>query len=244
MLDLIAMWKSPKMIALMLLTALLYPASLYPLQGFTFFRGYADFGRMGVGIPVAFSFLFGPAAAWGAAFGNLLRDIVEFHLDAASFFGFFGNLLLGYVPYKLWKAITAEKPDMRSIKRFAVFVGVAVSACIICGLIIGWGLYWLGFTPFMPTAAIIAVTNMLWAIVIGGVILALSYNYVSKRKLLYTDILNIQQTKPAWSLSRTLAIIIFAVATVACFAVGFNASPFVLLPFVALAVIAIGLALR
>lgn len=244
MLDLVAMWKSPKMISLMLLTALLYPASLYPLQGFTAFGGYADFGRMGVGIPVAFSFLFGPAAAWGAAIGNVIGDIIIFHVDVSSFFGFAGNLLISYVPYKLWRAITAEKPDMKSIKKFSLFVSVVVAACMICGITIGWGLYWLGFTPFMPTAAIITLTNMLWAITIGAVILALSYNYVRKHKLLYTDILKIQQTEPSWSLPRTLAILIFAISAVACFAVGFNVSPFALLPFVALALIAIGLACR
>ncbi len=232
------------MIGLMLLTALLYPASLYPLQGFTAFGGYADFGRMGVGIPVAFSFLFGPAAAWGAALGNVLGDIIVFHLDVSSFFGFAGNLLIGYVPYKLWRAITAEKPDMKSINKFSLFVSVVVAACMICGITIGWGLYWLGFTPFMPTAAIITLTNMLWATTIGAVILALSYNYVRKHKLLYTDILKIQQTEPSWSLPRTLAILIFAISAFACFAVGFNMSPFALLPFVTLALIAIGLACR
>ena len=53
------MWKSPKMIAYALLTAGLYFTLLYPFQGLTFFGGYADFGRVVVGIPIAFSFLFG-----------------------------------------------------------------------------------------------------------------------------------------------------------------------------------------
>src|SRR5512147_558886 len=100
--DLVAMWKSPKMISLTLFIALLYVAMLFPFQGLTALGGYADFGRAGVGILIAFSFLFGPAAAWGAAIGNAVLDIAVLHVDAASFFGFVGNLLLGYVPYKLW----------------------------------------------------------------------------------------------------------------------------------------------
>ncbi|MCW4010704.1 MAG: hypothetical protein NWF05_08800 [Candidatus Bathyarchaeota archaeon] len=87
--DLLSMWKSPKMIALTALTALLYVGSIFPFHGLTAFGGYADFGRVGVGIPVAFSFLFGPAAGWGDAVGNVLRDIVEAHLDASKFLWFF-----------------------------------------------------------------------------------------------------------------------------------------------------------
>ena len=66
--DLISMWKNPKMIAFTMLTAVLYAALIFPFQQFTIFGGHADFGRVGIGIPVAFSFLFGPAAAWGAAY--------------------------------------------------------------------------------------------------------------------------------------------------------------------------------
>ena len=71
MFDIFSMWKRPKMVKYVLLTAGLYFAALYPFQALTFFEGYADFGRVGVGIPIAFSFFFGPAAAWGAAIGNI-----------------------------------------------------------------------------------------------------------------------------------------------------------------------------
>jgi energy-coupling factor transport system substrate-specific component len=133
------MWKKPKMIALTLFTAALYVGSLFPLRGFTMFGGYADFGRVGVGIPVAFSFLFGPAAAWGAAIGNVLRDIAQNQVDPSSFFGFIGNFVLGYVPYKIWNTCTKEKPDLRSLKKAALYMGIALLACILCGLVIGGG---------------------------------------------------------------------------------------------------------
>jgi len=195
MLDLFEMWKNPKMILFVLLTAVLYEVIIFPTQGFTLFGGYADFGRLGVGIPVAFSFLFGPAAAWGAAIGNIIRDIVTNNLDASSFFGFFGNFLLGYIPYKLWNLITTEKPDLRSVKKVAIFVTVTVVACSVCGVLIASGLYWLGFTPFMPTAAIIALTNAIWGVLFGSIVLALSYQYVRKHKLLYTDLLEKRRIK-------------------------------------------------
>ncbi len=244
--DLVAMWKNPKMIALTLFIALLYVAMLFPFQGFTALGGYADFGRAGVGILVAFSFLFGPAAAWGAAIGNVVLDIAVLHVDAASFFGFFGNLLLGYVPYKLWNAVTAERPDMKGIKKFLLFAGVTISACVVCGITIGWGLYWLGFTPFMPAAALITLTNALWAIVLGSIALAFTYNYVSKHKWLYVDIFRVDPRKPSRHKTQRGAILIFGMSSLVCFSVGafYTLNSYVLLPFVTFAILAIGIACK
>ncbi|MCW3995764.1 MAG: QueT transporter family protein [Candidatus Bathyarchaeota archaeon] len=241
MLDLVFMWKSPKMIALTVLTAGLYVILLYPLQGLTFFGGYADFGRVGVGFPIAFSFLFGPAAAWGTAIGNVIRDIAESHLDPSSFFGFIGNFLLGYIPYKLWRATKTEKPKFLSIRNFALVASCAVSACILCGLVIGWGLFWLDYTPFMPTALIIGVTNAVWAVLVGYAVLALLYNFISEHKLLYTDLLNITSIPPKWNKSKTLAIAIFVISAIACFIIGglFIIEPFALLLLVITCMVAL-----
>jgi energy-coupling factor transport system substrate-specific component len=246
MLDLISMWRNPKMIGFMLLTALLYVGSLYPFQALTAYSGYADFGRIGIGIPVGFSFLFGPAAAWGAAIGNVLRDIAQSKLDAASFFGFIGNFFIGYIPYKLWQAFTSEKPDLKSAKKIVLFAGVVTCACVLFGLTIGWGLDWLNFTPFMPTAAIIALPNVLFAGVTGAIVLLLTYGFVSRRKLLYTDLLNIKISKPQWSRTRSLAMLIFVVSAVACFLIGMllNVDTFVLLPFVGICIVASAIACR
>jgi energy-coupling factor transport system substrate-specific component len=217
--SIISMWKSPKMVALALLTALLYLVLLIPFEGLTFFGGYADFGRIGVSIPVAFSFLFGPAAAWGAAFANTFHNILFGPLDASTIFGFAGNFLLGYIPYKLWRTFTTQKPDIRNVKKLALFIGVVVMACTLCGLIIGWGLYWLGYAPFMMTTVIITLTNMLWAIVAGAILLAVTYNFVRGRKLLHTDILG-DLVYPTKSLFRRIAIVVSIFFAVVCFIVG------------------------
>ncbi len=233
--DLLVMWKNPKMVAIVAITALLYFGSLFPFRGLTAFGGYADFGRVGVGIPVAFSFLFGPAAAWGAAIGTVLRDIAEAQLDASSVFGFFGNLILGYLPFKLWGMLTKEKPDLRSVKKLLLFMGSGVLACAVCGLTIGWGLFWLGFTPFMPTAAIIALTNALWVITVGTAVLALSYNFVSNHKLRYQDILKPDQPQENDEKSKKATVLALVAVSVCCFLLGtaFEFSPLMLLPFIA-----------
>ena len=184
--DIITMWKRPKMVKYVLLTAGLYFVILFPFQALTFFEGYADFGRVGVGIPIAFSFFFGPAAAWGAAIGNIITDIAICHVDLSSFFGLIGNFLLGYIPYKLWSRITDKKPDLRSFNKLTLFIGIAVIASTICGIVIALGLYLLGYTPFLPTLLIISATNSIWATIIGGTILFSTYNYFSKNNLIYT----------------------------------------------------------
>ena len=247
MLDLVAMWKSPKMIAYVVLTAVLYALLIFPFMQFKIFGGHGDFGRVGIGIPVAFSFLFGPAAAWGAAIGNTIRDVATTGLDSVTIFAFIANFLLGYIPYKLWNVITSEKSDLKSLKKVGLFVGVSLVACAICGVIIGWALYWLSPpVPFMPTAMLITLSDAVWAVVLGSIVLALSYNFVSKHKLLYRDILNIQLRKPSWTKARSLAILTFAVCTILCFAIGtlFSVDPFVLLPLAVLSVVAAGLACR
>ena len=242
MLDLIAMWKNPKMIAYTIFTALLYPAVMYPFLQFSFFGANADYLRVGVSIPVAFSFLFGPAAAWGAAFGNVIYDIFTNSLNAASYFGFIGNFLIAYIPYKLWTAMANQKPDLRSIKKVALFMGLAALACTLCGLVIGWGLYylWPNFCPFVMTSATIFATDALWAILLGPVILALSYGFVSKRKLLYTNILKIE-AKSSWNRAKSVALLVFVASTVLCFVLpGFIImDSWMLLPFVADSLVAV-----
>ncbi len=207
------------MIVFTALTALLYPALILPFQDLTLL-GHADFFRVGIGIPAAFSFLFGPAAAWGSAIGNVVYDATSSGLSYMSIYGFVGNFVIGYFPYKLWSAVTSEQPDLKTPRKLALFAGITLVPCVICGLIIDWGLLWLHQIPFMPTAAIIALTDACWAIAIGAVVLALSHGWVSKHKLTYQDLLHMPPAKPAWNTRRTVALAIFAVLAGACFAIG------------------------
>jgi energy-coupling factor transport system substrate-specific component len=248
MLDFLAMWKKPKMIAYVIITAALYALLVLPFMQFKIFGGHGDFGRLGVGVITAFSFLFGPAAAWGAAIGNTIRDAATSGLDAVTVFGFIANFLLGYIPYKLWNAITKMKPDLRSVKKIGLFVGVCLAASAVCGVVIGWALYWLNPpVPFMPTSLIIAVSDAVWAIVLGSVVLALSYKPLGKRKLLYSDMMGIEGTKRHWTKGRMLALLVFVVCMVLTFALGAllpTVDPFVLLVPALLSMFALVYALR
>jgi energy-coupling factor transport system substrate-specific component len=237
MLDLIAMWKNPKMVAYLLLTAILYPALLYPFQQFSLFATHADYLRIAMGIPAAFSFLFGPAAAWGTAFGNLIYDAAT-GLTIASIFGFIGNFLIAYIPYKLWSVLTTEKPDLRSIKKIGLFAAISALACIICGLVVGWGLFYVYNLPFVMTSVTIIATDALWAILFGSILSAVCYGFVSRNKGLYTDVMGVF-TKSNLNRHRQVAMALFFVTAVLCFAIPmlFSVDALVLLPFVLVAVV-------
>jgi energy-coupling factor transport system substrate-specific component len=100
--DLLTLWKHTRMVVLVALTAAVYAAILIPFKvAIPIIPGFTEVRPANV-IPVICSLMFGPAAAWGAAFGNLAGDIYGGTFGPGSAFGFVGNFLYGYVPYKLW----------------------------------------------------------------------------------------------------------------------------------------------
>ncbi|NLF89604.1 QueT transporter family protein [Candidatus Bathyarchaeota archaeon] len=241
MLDIISMWRHPKMIAYFATTTALYAVLLYPVSQFSLFGLQADYLRIAMFIPASFAFLFGPAAAWGTAVGNLIFDAASGNgLTLASAFGFVGNFLIAYIPYMLWSKVTSDQPDMRSIKKLALFMALIGASCTICGLIIGWALLYLFQLPFVMTTFTIIGSDTLWAILLGPVVLAASYRYLNKRKLLYLDIMQITP-KPSLSKKRVLAIGVFVASAALCFVIPayLNVDATVLLPFVASAFIAL-----
>ncbi len=92
----------------------------------------------------------------------------------------------------------------------------------------------------MPTAFLIALSDALWAVVAGSIVLALLYGAISKSNLLYTNILSLNRAKNVWSKTRTAAILVALVSVLLCFAVGvaFIVDSFLLLPLVLVAAVA------
>ena len=62
--EVFTMWRHTKMVVLVALTAAVYAAILIPLKGIPLIPGFTEL-RPANAIPVVFSLLFGPAAAWG-----------------------------------------------------------------------------------------------------------------------------------------------------------------------------------
>src|SRR5580704_14117373 len=69
--DLRLMWRNTRMVVLCAISAALYAAVLVPFKVVPLIPGVTEL-RPANAIPVVCSFLFGPAAAWGSAIGNMI----------------------------------------------------------------------------------------------------------------------------------------------------------------------------
>ncbi len=94
--ELVTMWRHSRMIALTALSAGLYAAVLIPFKPFPLIPGITEI-RVAQVLPPVLSLLFGPAAAWGTAVGNLIGDMVGGTFGPGSLFGFVGNFFLGLI---------------------------------------------------------------------------------------------------------------------------------------------------
>jgi energy-coupling factor transport system substrate-specific component len=130
--ELFRMWSNTRMVVLTAITAALYAAILIPFKVVPLIPGITEF-RPANAVPVVCSFLFGPAAAWGSAFGNLIGDFFG-GLGPGDVFGFVGNLLYGLVPYHVWRAIGGGAPVPVSgggRRAGAVAAGVTIVAGVV-----------------------------------------------------------------------------------------------------------------
>lgn len=204
------MWRSTKMVVLVALCAGLYAAILIPFKGFVIIPGITEF-RPASALPVALGLLFGPAGAWGSAIGNLIGDFFG-SLGVGSIFGFFGNFMFAYVPYKLWMNLGLVnkddlEPDLRSGKKiFAYIVSTLGGACA-CALFIAWGLEILGMVPFAALGTIITLNNTLPSIILGIPLTMVLYPRIKKWDLLWTDIMPEEDLPQINRKSRTGAIL-------------------------------------
>ncbi|HTU01555.1 MAG TPA: QueT transporter family protein [Candidatus Sulfotelmatobacter sp.] len=189
--ELFTMWRHTKMVVLVALTAAVYAAILIPLKGIPLIPGITEL-RPANAVPVVFSLLFGPAAAWGAAFGNLIADFFG-TLGLGSLFGFVGNFFYGLIPYKLWgKMGPLSVPgglEVRSGRQVVEYLLSALLASGVCAAVIAWGVDLFGLVPFGFLGPIIALNNFAAAAVLGPFLLWLLYPRAKRWDILWTEIL-------------------------------------------------------
>ena len=169
--DAIAMWRSTKMVVLVALTAAVYAAVLIPFKPIPIIPGITEI-RPAAAIPIVCGLLFGPAAAWGSAIGNLMGDFFG-TVGPGSLFGLVGNFLLAYVPYRLWHLFQPRRLANGSIRQVVPFVLVTIAGSASCAIVVGFGVDLLGIAPYEIVTTIIAVNNTLVGIVLGMPLLAL-----------------------------------------------------------------------
>lgn len=191
--EVFSMWGKTKMVVLVALCAGLYAALLIPFKGFVLIPGVTEF-RPASALPVVLGLLFGPAGAWGSAIGNLIGDFFG-SLGIGSLFGFFGNFMFAYIPYKLWINLGLAprndlEPNVTTRRKAAAYIVSALMGSMGCALFIAWGLELLGMVPFAALGTIIMLNNSIPSVVLGMPILMVLYPRVKKWDLLWTDIVN------------------------------------------------------
>jgi energy-coupling factor transport system substrate-specific component len=193
--EVITMWKNTRMIILVALSAAIYAAFLIVFKGgLVIVPGITEVRPANV-FPPVFGLLFGPAGAWGSAIGNLIGDIFGGTFGPGSFFGFFGNFALGFIPYKMWGAtfglVKREdvSPNTNNLSKILAFELVSLTASAACAIIISWYLDLAQIVPFAFLGPTITVNNFLAAVVVGPILLALFYPRVKRWGLVWTDIL-------------------------------------------------------
>jgi energy-coupling factor transport system substrate-specific component len=194
--EVVKMWSNTRMIILTALSAAIYAAFLIAFKGgIVLIPGITEIRPANV-FPPVFGLLFGPAGAWGAAIGNLIGDIFGGTMGIGSIFGFFGNFLLGFVPYKMWGAVfgLVSKDDMsqttNSVKKLVAFEIVALVASAACAIVIAWYLDLAQMVPYAFLAITITVNNFAASVVLGPILLSLFYPRVKRWNLIWTDIMD------------------------------------------------------
>jgi len=205
--ELVQMWSNTRMVVLTAMCASLYAAVLIPFMVVPLIPGVTHF-RPANALPVVCSFLFGPAAAWGAAFGNLIGDFFG-GLGPGDFFGFIGNFLYALAPYRLWRACGAGDPLPRTIGGWALLLLVIATAGMLCAVTVGFGLHVLGFVPFTVLANVVFVNNVVTSVVLAPALLGILYPRVRRARLLYVDLVAV---RPQAALGRRAVAFAMVVA--------------------------------
>ncbi len=215
--ELITVWRNTRQLVLIAVVAAVYAAILIPFKVAPLIPGLTEIRPANV-IPIICSLMFGPAAAWGSAIGNLVGDIYGGTFGPGSFFGLVGNFLYGYIPYRLWRALGSSDVTFEHWSWVPRYLFVALVASLACAVTIGWGADILGLAPFTALGNIIAVNNFLVSAVLGPPLLAALYPRVRRLGLLYEDVMTESERAPAKA--PALGAVLLAAACVLGLGVG------------------------
>jgi energy-coupling factor transport system substrate-specific component len=190
--EVFSMWKYTKMVVLVAVSAAFYAALIIPLKPIPIIPGFTEFRPAAV-VPLVFGLLFGPAGAWGAAFGNVIGDFFGTY-GIGTLFGFFGNFFYAFLGYKVWAhmglAESNEDLKINSGKKVLNFVLVAVLSSMACGLIIASGLDAVKVLPFVPIAPIISLNNTLACLILGIPLMGLLFKRLNRWDLVWFAIMD------------------------------------------------------
>jgi energy-coupling factor transport system substrate-specific component len=179
--DVFSVWGNTRQIVIVAVTAAVYAGMLIPFKPIQIIPGLTEL-RPGSVIPVLFGVMFGPAAAWGSAIGNLIADFFGM-LSAASAFGFAANFFFSYTAYRLWHMMVKTEVVMNA-KQVGTFIFVSIVSSLVCALIVGIGVQVLGLAPFKVLFIAVFINNALMSSILGVILMKLLYKRIQKTGLM------------------------------------------------------------
>ncbi|HVY61313.1 MAG TPA: QueT transporter family protein [Planctomycetota bacterium] len=215
--DLFVMWRSTRMVVLAAITGGLYAASLVAFKFLSILPGVTEI-RPGVAFVLLCSILFGPAGAWGAAIGNTIGDLAG-GLGPGTAVGFVANLVMGLVPYKLYRALAIEDPTPRDGRTIAAFVAASFASAAACGVLVGWGIQAVGLWPiaFKVLANTITATNLIVNLLLAFFLVRAIYPRTAALGLRWQDIMDVAPARPSipraalgWAMVAMIALALIA----------------------------------
>lgn len=183
------MWKNTRMIILTAVCAAIYSAALLAFKtAIPLIPGITEV-RVGNIFPMPLGLMFGPAGAWGSAIGNLIGDIFGGTFGPSSLAGFWGNFLLGYLPYTLWTTLVPFNQktlqwNPKAWENWITYVLIALISSTACAVIISVFVDFLGLVPYKVLIKIIALNNTVGSL-IGVFLLTAVFNLVKDQLRLY-----------------------------------------------------------
>ncbi len=180
--ELLACWRHTRMIVLISMCAALFVAVLIPFKIAVIVPGITEI-RPAAALPIVFSIFFGPAAAWGAAFGNTIGDFFG-TISPGTIWGFLGNLVYGFVPYRVLRIYENSMP-----RWIAILFGVILASAL-CATVIALGVDYVGIVPFPFLVLTIFLNNCLVSIILVPVLVPLLEKRILRLKLHYTQVMD------------------------------------------------------
>jgi energy-coupling factor transport system substrate-specific component len=190
-----SMWSNTRMIILTAVCAAIYSAALLAFKtAIPLIPGITEI-RVGNIFPMPFGLIFGPAGAWGSAIGNLIGDIFGGTFGPSSLAGFWGNFLLGYLPYTLWTTLfpfnqKAIAWSPRAWGNWVTYVLIALVSSSACAVIISVFVDFLGLVPYKVLVKIITLNNTVGSL-IGVLLLTAVFSLIKEQlHLFWMDVMD------------------------------------------------------
>lgn len=181
--ELAAVWTGRRGLAWIAATALLYALILIPFNQLDLTVA-GIYIRPAASLPVLLGILFGPAAAWGLAIGNIAGDFYG-SWSPMSIFGFLANFLIPYLSYLLWHRLMKGheiRVDEKSAGFYLLVSIVVIFACML--LLAGCGTVFYG-RPFESKFISYFGNNITWTLTVGLVLFWLVFPPAVRKRCVY-----------------------------------------------------------